>query len=212
MVRVLVAAPYPMTRAGLAALLQAEPDLEVAGTVGDSAALVDQSEALAPNVILLDAGDEPDRWLDDLSRLLGTAGPPPVLLLAGDLQVAGEALRGGVTGLLLRDATSEEVAQAVRAAALGLVVLDRRATAALTNPPPPAQPSGESALVEPLTHREREILQLIAQGLPNKAIAAELRISEHTVKFHVGSILDKLGASSRSEALARAARAGLIIL
>lgn len=214
MIRVLLAATYPVTRAGLAALLDGLPELEIAGTVGELAGLVSESEALAPDVILLDPGDDLDRWLEDLWQLADAATLPPIVMLVGTIDAAAEALRAGLAGFLLRDATPEELAAGIQAAAQGLIVLDRRAADLLATAPSPQprQPSEPVEPLEPLTNREREVLQLIAQGLPNKAIAGELGISENTVKFHVGSLLDKLGAASRAEALARAARAGLIVL
>ena len=209
MLRVLVAAAYPTTRAGLAALLAETPEIAVAATVADVATAVAEMEPAAPDVILLAPGDDVEEWLDDLARLAGESGAPPVLLLVDTPELAPEALRAGVAGLLLRDADPDEIVAALRAAGQGLTVLDPRAVPFLTTDAAPRTPPDAG---EPLTPREREILQLIAQGLPNKSIALELGISEHTVKFHVGSILDKLGASSRAEALARAARAGLIVL
>ncbi|HET9014155.1 MAG TPA: response regulator transcription factor [Thermomicrobiaceae bacterium] len=210
--RVLVAAPYPVTRAGLRGLLAEETDLEVAGGAADPSELVARSEELAPDAVLLDAGDDPDPWLEDVWRLAGGGTLPPVVLLAGAVDAAGEVLRAGLAGLLLRDATPAEIEAALHAAAAGLVVLDRRAVGVLATEAPARPAPGPDSDAEPLTPREREVLQLIAEGLPNKAIAGALGISEHTVKFHVGAILDKLGAASRAEALARAARAGLIVL
>ncbi|HUZ02893.1 MAG TPA: response regulator transcription factor [Thermomicrobiaceae bacterium] len=212
MLRVLVAAPYPVVRAGLRGLLTDETDLEVAGSAADPGELVARSEALAPDAVLLDAGDDPDPWLEDHWRLAANGTLPPVVLLTGAVDIAAEVLRAGLAGLLLRDATPAEIEAAVRAAAAGLVVLDRRAAGVLAVEAPARPAPNPADVTEALTHRELDVLQLIAQGLPNKAIAAELGISEHTVKFHVGSILDKLRASSRAEALARAARAGLIVL
>ncbi|MDI3340285.1 MAG: response regulator transcription factor [Sphaerobacter sp.] len=198
-----------MTRAGLTALLDTTPEVAVAGVADDVAAALAEVEATAPDVVLLAPDNEVEGWLEDLTRLTDGAGLPPILLLVDAPEVAPEALRSGITGLLLRDAEPEEIVAALRAAALGLTVLDRRAAELVTTGPAPRPAPGAG---EPLTPREREILQLIAHGLPNKSIAAELGISEHTVKFHVGSILGKLGAASRAEALARAARAGLIVL
>ena len=108
---------------------------------------------------------------------------------------------------------AEAIVAALYGVFAGLVVLDSRAVGRILErraaPSPSGPPTGD---YEALTRREHEVLQLIAQGLPNKTIAAELGISEHTVKFHVGSILAKLEASSRAEAVARAARQGLIVL
>ena len=113
-------------------------------------------------------------------------------------------------GVLLRDASVDEIAVAMTAVYQGLTVLDPRIQSLLRTSGS-AQPNRESIVdVEPLTAREMEVLDLIAQGFPNKGIAVELGISEHTVKFHVGSILTKLGAASRAEALARAMQAGIL--
>jgi DNA-binding NarL/FixJ family response regulator len=220
-IRVLVAAPYPAIRMGLAAIVTAVAGFQVAGEAADVESLALLAESLAPRVVLLDPGDDADGWLQGLWPLPGDLPGglprgqafPPVVMLAGASEPPGEVLRSGVRGFLLRDAGSEEIALTLRAVAAGLVVLDHRIADALTEAAPaspPYRPEGD--LPEALTAREREVLELIAQGMPNKTIAAELHISEHTVKFHVGSILAKLGASSRSEALARAARLGLIAL
>lgn len=122
-------------------------------------------------------------------------------------------------GLLPRDATAEEIISAIEAVARGLIVLDRGMARRLLNSARvPTGASGANAremsplLSEPLTAREHEVLQLLAEGLPNKLIAARLHVSEHTAKFHVASIMTKLGAASRTEAVTLAARRGLLIL
>ncbi len=212
MIRIVIAAAYPVARAGLTTLINTDSEIEIAGSANDIDELITGVESLAPDVILLDTGDEADSWLESLAGLLGAGTFPPVLVLAGSPEIVAEALRLGVRGLLLRDATTEEMMAAIHAVAQGLAVLDPRAASVLVEEmfhPPPVR--REPAVLEPLTDREREILQLIARGLPNKAIAAELHISEHTVKFHVGSIFDKLAVSSRAEAVARAGRSGLIV-
>jgi DNA-binding NarL/FixJ family response regulator len=212
MIRVLIAAAYPVARAGLTTLINSNPEIEIAGSAADIDELITCVESLAPDVILLDTGDDPDSWLESLAGLPPAGTLPPVLMLAGSPEIVADVLRLGTHGLLLRDATTEEMVEAVHAAARGLVVLDPRAAAVLAEVSfHPAPARSWSAMVEPLTDREREILQLIARGLPNKAIAAELHISEHTVKFHVASIFDKLGVASRAEAVAQAGRSGLIV-
>ncbi len=115
---------------------------------------------------------------------------------------------------LLRDATTEEIVAAMRAVGGGLVTLDRRlAHGALTAIQRVTAPTELAAGAgEPLTPRERDVLQLMAEGLPNKLIAARLSISEHTAKFHVSAIMTKLGAASRTEAVTIGARRGLLIL
>lgn len=117
-------------------------------------------------------------------------------------------------GALPRDAGTEEIVAAILAAASGLTALDRNlaqeALSGLARGRLEAEPVSEQN--EPLTAREREVLQLLAQGIPNKQIAQRLNISEHTVKFHVSAIMTKLGAASRTEAVTTAARRGLLLL
>lgn len=212
MIRVLIASAYPVARAGLTTLIESDSEIEIAGSANDINELITRVESLAPDVILLDTGDEPESWIESLAGLGGAETFPPVLLLTGSPETVADVLRLGAHGLLLRDATIDEIVESIHAIARGLIVLDPRAASVLARElfhPVPAR--HERAMVEPLTDREREILQLIARGLPNKAIATELHISEHTVKFHVGSIFDKLAVSSRAEAVAQAARSGLIV-
>jgi DNA-binding NarL/FixJ family response regulator len=121
-------------------------------------------------------------------------------------------------GALSRDATREEIISALTAVGNGLVVLDRRLAGELLSPQDqrtvasPLRLPGDVGSVETLTARELEVLQLLAQGLPNKLIAVRLHITEHTAKFHVSSIMLKLGAASRTEAVTLAARRGLLLL
>ncbi|HVB65929.1 MAG TPA: response regulator transcription factor [Nitrolancea sp.] len=211
--RVLVVGPYPTTRAGLKAVVEASDAFEVAGEAESIETLTQRLELLAPQVILLDPGADLDAAMQGLLPLSGSGLLPPIVLIAQTIDVAVEVIEDGIPGLLLADATAEEIVAALHGVLAGLVVLDSRAVGPILErravPTPSGSPSGEYGA---LTRREHEVLQLIAQGLPNKTIAAELGISEHTVKFHVGSILAKLEASSRAEALARAARQGLIVL
>jgi DNA-binding NarL/FixJ family response regulator len=132
----------------------------------------------------------------------------PLLVLIHDEDDAVAALAAGARAVLFRDAPAERIASAVRSLHAGLIVLDEGLAAQALRPPPLPR----AVLVEPLTSRESEVLQLLAQGLANKAIAARLGISEHTAKFHVNAILGKLGAQSRTEAIVQAARLGLVIL
>lgn len=211
--RVLVVAPYPTARAGLRAVVESDRRFEVAGEADGVEMMVPRLEVLAPRVVLLDPGADLDAALNSFMSLSGANVLPPIVLIAQSIEAAVEVVESGVQGVLLPDATAEEIVSALHAVLAGLTVLDSRAMESLIEhrvlPDPPRQPEDE---IDALTPREHEVLQLIAQGLPNKTIAAELGISEHTVKFHVGSILAKLEASSRAEALARAARRGLIVL
>jgi DNA-binding NarL/FixJ family response regulator len=128
-----------------------------------------------------------------------------VALVASEAQAA-EALRAGARAVLFRGASPDALAAAAVAAARGLSALDAALAREWLRLPEPALRS------EGLTEREREVLSLLAEGLPNKTIAARLGISEHTAKFHVNAILAKLGAESRAAAIVKAARLGLVVL
>ncbi len=122
-----------------------------------------------------------------------------------------KALRAGVRGVLPRDATPEQLRAALEAAAAGLVVVHRSEVSVVIPAPAGLSPPIRE-LPEPLTPREREVLQMISAGLGNKEIAGKLSISDHTVKFHVAAILGKLGASTRTEAVSIGIRHGLVLL
>ena len=132
---------------------------------------------------------------------------PVVAVLWSDEQ-AGEALAAGARAVLLRDRLGDRLLPALTAAAAGLVTLEEGLAESVLRPRPALAP----ALAEPLTPREVEVVQLLAEGLTKRRIGQRLGISEHTAKFHVNAILGKLGASSRSEAVAQAARLGLVLL
>jgi DNA-binding NarL/FixJ family response regulator len=193
--RVLVVGADPLSRAGLAALLAGRGDLAVVGEVpADEVASAPPHDAVAWDVGLA-AGE----------RVRLPAGAALVAVAADEVQAA-EAARAGARAVISRRAAPEAVAAALAAAARGLWVLDPSLAASWLRPP------GAGAGDEGLTPREREVLDLLAEGLANKAIAARLGISEHTAKFHVNAILGKLGAESRAEAIVRAARLGMVVL
>jgi DNA-binding NarL/FixJ family response regulator len=224
--RVQVISAYPAVRSGLAALLRAQPGWTVVGEAAPDALV---PSAVPPDVVLFDLEAAPDAetfagWLDQL-RPAGGA----VLLLPershgtldgavggsiGRLVAAAESAGVGL-GALGRDISVEEIVAAITAVGAGLLALDRRQAAVLWTPQEPVIATGAHAPAlgdEPLTPREREVLQLLAEGLPNKLIAQRLHVSDHTVKFHVSSIMLKLNAASRTEAVTVAARRGLLIL
>lgn len=159
-----------------------------------------------PDVTLWDLGFGLRSGLERL-RDLGPSAPPAVAIVADEMD-AREALAAGARAALPRDADGESLAAALRAAVQGLVVLDESFVAALLREAPVPAPD----LVESLTPREAEVLQLLTQGLPNKGIAQRLGISDHTVKLHVSAILGKLGVQSRGEAIVQAVRLGLVTL
>ena len=204
--RVVVVADDPLARAGLATLLSEHGESTVVGQTAsenDMSAIV---EAFNPEVLVWDLGSDSVKTLET-SLPLSELGPPVLALLAVT-SAAQEAWRAGAKGLLLRDSDVSAISSAINALALGEVVLDHDIAEGLIpmHDAPPARPE------EDLTPRELEVLRLIAEGLPNKVIADQLGISDHTVKFHINSILGKLGAESRTEAVVLASRLGLIVI
>lgn len=213
MIRVLVAATDIIVRAGLESILRASPELSVVGISSNTNTLADLIAAHSPNVVLIELGRQDDEsGLEKLVALNALSGVAPVVL-ADDVQVdwTTEALRLGVRAVLPRSATAEEIELTVFAVAAGLVVLHPDVVDVVL-PVLPSIGRNVDDAVQALTGREIEVLDMLAEGLGNKAIAKRLGISEHTVKFHVSSIFTKLNASSRTEAVTLGARLGLIML
>lgn len=200
MIRLAIAAPSAVVRAGLEALVASHPGIDLAGAYPDLGAV----EALRPDVVLAALS------LEELSPPADGAGPA-VVLLSNEPQPAWthEAFRLGVRALLSRDAGAAEILAAVEAAAGGLAVVDPRELETLLASAAAAPVSAET---HTLTARELDVLRMMAEGAANKAIAWKLGISDHTVKFHVASILGKLHAASRTEAVTVGVRKGLIFL
>ena len=194
-----------LARMGLAVLLGEQSGCAVAGQLTGDEDLASSSDVFHPDVVVWDLGWDPAGGLEHLSG--ATGGLPPVLALVAGEAHAGQAWSAGASGVLLRDTGGGMLLSALSAVAQGLAVFDPGLSTTIPNMGGPA-PAPETDL----TRREIETLHLLAEGLPNKAIASRLGISEHTVKFHVNSILGKLGAQSRTEAVTRATRLGLILL
>ena len=207
MIRLAILAPTPALRSGLRALLSADERIEVLA----EAATIGELQELDGLDVLLVAGDEYS--LEILRSALEEAeAPPTLLLLSEDAQAARRLTRLPLRawGLLPPEAGQEELLAAVFAVHEGLLAAAPALMQPLLGPAPALDETDE--LVEELTEREAQVLQLLAQGLPNKQIALELNISEHTVKFHVSAIYAKLGVTNRTEAVRRGARLGLIVL
>lgn len=224
----LIVAAYASVRAGLRALLADREGLVVTGEVGSREDLRArlQEASRRPQVVLLD-GESGELVERVLALLSGTAATAAALVVLGDAPEEDAPRLAEVSSLrgwayLSRNAEGPQIENAIRAAASGLIVFDRNSlslpfpdTAAAAYPPAfatataaPHRAPGE----ETLTPRETEVLQRMAEGLPNKIIAARLGISLHTVKFHVAQILAKLDASSRTEAVTLGARRGYVAL
>ena len=202
--RVLIVAGDALARAGLAANLAQQPGVSVVGQIGLSADISPDIEAYRPDVMVWDLAWDPSTALDSLASLSDDA--PPVLALMPDETNATRAWSTGARGLILRDAGPDQIVSALAALDQGLTVLDPSLSSGI--------PGGRGLPAESaqLTPRESQALRLLADGLTNKAIADRMGISENTVKFHVNGVLGKLNAQSRAEAVAQAARMGLIPL
>jgi DNA-binding NarL/FixJ family response regulator len=195
-----VVADSPVVRRGLTEILGASSELRVVGS-----APLDEAKTLDAEAVDVIVEDVPD---DAAAEAALACVPPgvPVLALVGRPERARELVQNGAQGALSRDASGERLTAASVAVAAGLYAFDRETVAPLLVRSTPAAEGG------PLTAREREVLDLVASGFSNRAIGETLGVSEHTAKFHVRSLLDKLGADTRADAVARAARRGLLTL
>ena len=209
-VRVVVVSRQPVARLGWREVLAEEGDLRVVGVAGMESA--ETIRDLTPAVVMAVNGGDDLASIIPLASELGESGIP--LVVVGPLPSVGLAslFRVGVRGVLPDTSSSEEVTAALIGAARGLLVLAPSLAGAIAAALATPEAQAGDGEVEKLTEREAEVLELLALGLANKAIARRLGISEHTVKFHVGSILAKLGAVSRTEAVTVAARKGLLAL
>jgi DNA-binding NarL/FixJ family response regulator len=215
-IRVFIVAASPLARSGLQQLL-ADPEVEIVGTAVDldsATGLLSEPEA-EPDVIILDASRESAATATNLS--LGSsefgADIPIVVLESSNNAAAGsDFLRHGARAVLPSSVPPAELIAALRAVTSGLIVLHPTTIAAIPHAAVNTSRSATEEWTESLTKREREVLQMLAAGLGNKEIAFKLNISDHTAKFHVGSILGKLGVSTRAEAVAMGIRRGLVLL
>ena len=212
MIRVFIVAASPLIRAGLHSML-ADSRVDIVGSAADLESISGQLVDVEPDVVLVGAAADAQEELLNALEDAEVAQEYPVMLLSEQPKTAwlSKVLRAGVRAVLPPDVAAEQLRAALEAAAAGLVVihpseLDTVLSAAIG----PSAPLDE--LLEPLTRREREVLQMLAAGLANKEVAARLAISDHTVKFHVASILGKLGASTRTEAVSAGIRRGLVML
>ncbi len=211
MTRVLIRASSPIVKAGLETLIHAYPSLYVISDALDEHGAIEGAGGdLQPDVILAELEGRDD---ENASEVLDDAigGMAVVLLVHGSTtDWADSLLRQGVKAVLPANATAAQVVAAIQAAAVGLVVIHPGEVEGLI--PLRATSEAPRMLSEALTPREIEVLRLLAEGLGNKEIAARLVISEHTVKFHVASIMGKLGAASRTEAVMLGIRRGIVLI
>jgi DNA-binding NarL/FixJ family response regulator len=211
-IRVFIVAASPLARAGLENLLAAR-DVEVVGSSATMEALAEMLADTAPDVVLIDSSGEPFEPMLESILASGLAADVSVVILGDGMTPAAsaDALRAGFRAALPGDISPDQLVAALEAVASGLLVLHPSHAGERLPAGSASQPALDE-LAESLTRRELEVLQMLAAGLSNKEIAARLNISDHTVKFHVASILGKLGAASRTEAVSLGIRRGLVLL
>ena len=216
-IRLLIVDDQPLLRTGFRLILDTEPDITVVGEAGDGQAAIAQTRALRPDVVLMDIRmPRMDGVAATAELTAGAAGPIPhvLVLTTFDLdEYVAAALRAGASGFLLKDVPADELANAVRIVASGDAIVAPRVTrrlldqfAAQLSPVPQSSTFDDAGLTE----REHEVLLLVARGLSNSEIAAELVLGETTVKTHVGNVLAKLGVRDRVQAVVRAYESGLV--
>ena len=216
-VRIIVADDHQVVRTGFAALLDTQPDFRVIGTACDGAEAVRLGRELGPDVVLMDVRMPGMDGIEATRQLAGPGpgGPRILILTTFDLdQYVYDALRAGASGFLLKDVTAERLFDAVRVIAAGDALLSpgvtRRLISEFTRLKPPPDGPPATALAG-LTPRETQVLRLVAAGLSNPEIAAQLVVTEETVKTHVSRMLSKLGLRDRTQAVVTAYETGLVV-
>jgi len=213
-IRVVVTAISAVRRSGLEAIVRNNSSLKLAGSLPTIVGLTTRIQELQPHVVIADLAHADTAFFSaaiDLDR----AGVGVVVLIdEPSVGWTARALQAGVRAILPRESSEDEIVSAVVAADRGLVLLDPEVTRELASQTRTVTSIAENVAdgLEELTAREVEVLRLMAEGFGNKQIAAHLGISDHTVKFHISSILAKLGASSRTEAVTHGIRMGLVLL
>jgi DNA-binding NarL/FixJ family response regulator len=204
-IRVLIADDHGVIRDGLGRLIEALPDMEVVATASDGEEALDQARAAEPDVILMDLDMPKLDGIEATRRVLAERPGTAVLVLTSfsDRPRILGALEAGASGYLLKDVAADEVADGIRAAARGESPLDPRAARTVLTARHEPDP------LAALSDREREVLKLLLEGLPNKLIARRLEITEKTVKSHLTRIFREIGVTDRTQAALWAERNGL---
>jgi DNA-binding NarL/FixJ family response regulator len=215
-VRVLIADDQALVRAGFRMILDAEEDLDVVGEAPDGLSAVDAARRLKPDVVLMDIRMPELDGIEATRRVLALGGEPPVrvlMLTTFDLnEYVYEALRAGASGFLLKDVPPEQLADGIRVVSRGDALLAPSITRRLIHEFARAAPAaGPPPGFSELTAREVEVFKLVARGLSNAEIAAELVVSETTVKTHVARLLMKLGLRDRVQAVVLAYESGIAV-
>ena len=212
MIKVMIVDDHEVVRLGLRAALEPEDDIEVVGDFSDAQVALTEAEVRRPDVVLMDVR-MPGMDGIEACRALGESLPETKVVMLtsfSDDQAVSASIIAGAAGYLLKNARRAELLRAVRAAADGESLLDPGVLAPVLERFRDLEAKEQTREVASLSPREREVLALVAEGLTNKQIAAQLFISENTARNHVSHILDKLDLTRRSEAAAFAARRGLL--
>ena len=215
-IRVLLVDDQGLVREGLRVLLEMTPDIRVVGEAGDGLEAVAQARRVRPDVVLMDVQMPQMDGVAATRRLRETCPDAQVIILTtfDDDEYVFEGLRAGAVGYLLKDVPSEQLAEAIRAAARGEAFIQpsvtRKVVAEFARINERERLRREQPLVEPLSARELEVLALLAEGLSNQEIGERLCIAAGTAKNHVGHIIAKLGVRDRTQAILRAQEIGLL--
>jgi len=206
-IQILIVADDPLVRSGLAGLLTVLPHCEIVGQYNSQTLLLDlvEDDMEEVQVVVWDVGWDMPELLPEWQDI-----EMPIVVLLPEIEDTAGVWASGVAGILSREVDADSLFTAVQAVKQGLYVFDKTmGYPVMTNS---RRLMDVDTAVEQLTERENEVLQLVAEGLTNKAIARQLHISDHTVKFHINAIMTKLDAQSRTEAVVRATRLGIILL
>ena len=214
-VRVLIVDDQSMIRAGFAALLDAQDDINVVGTASDGAGILDVVQHTKPDVVLMDIRMPKVNGLEAARIVLSQPGEVPKILMLTTFdadEYVFSALRAGASGFLLKDATPDELVNAVRVVAAGEALLSPQITKTLIADylSQPETPQTAQAIQHLLTEREQEVTRLVARGYSNMEIADSLSLAEQTVKTHVSRILSKLDLRDRVQIVVTAYESGLV--
>ena len=216
-IRVVICDDHALFRRGLSMVLESEPGIEVVGEAEDGEAVVQAVEELAPDVVLMDVRMPKLSGIDATKAIAESAPTTRIVMLtvSDEEEDLYEAIKAGAAGYLLKEISIEEVAEAIRSVVSGQSLITPSMASKLLAEFSNLSKKAEARQAVPtpqLTSRELEVLKLVAQGMSNKEIAAELYISENTVKNHVRNILEKLHLHSRMEAVVYAVREKILDL
>jgi DNA-binding NarL/FixJ family response regulator len=211
---VVVAAISAVRRSGLESIVRINSSLKLAGSLPTIIGFTTRIQELQPHVVVADLAQADTQFFSAASDLERTGIGVVVLIDEPNVGWTARALQAGVRAILPRESSENEIVSAVVAADRGLVLLDPEVTKELASQTRTVTSNSENGVdgLEELTAREVEVLRLMAEGFGNKQIATRLGISDHTVKFHISSILAKLSVSSRTEAVTQGIRMGLIVV